>query len=404
MTVDAKPSLSGRSLIWFYVGAFVGPFGFTTASVLLTTLQGAFHTDLKTVTLAVSAYMVAYAVCLLFSGAISDTVGARWAICGGCAILGLASLICVFAPTVEVFLIGRTLQGVGNAFTTALLMAALGEIMPSHRLGQALGFFAAFQMAGSLFGPLGGGLAAQIDWRLSFLLVALVAALLTASYWRFFTRAGRGIQRRRGANPIRLIASVCNVRMGLLCLASFFGYLGAPSIGFLMAIHLQNQWAVSPAISGLILAGFGLVNVLAAPKAGSWVDSLGRSQVIVLGAAFSAILMVAIAVMPSLIGLAGLYALLGLPTVMTWTALGTVAVEAFPEQRGAATSIFNSAKFAGVAAAPALYMPVYLNVSPALAFALAGGITALLVVPSLVYQRITLGQPGPLPRPASRTA
>ena len=103
-----------RSLIWFYIGAFLGPFGSTIISVLVATLESAFHTDLGTVTVAISVYMVTFALCLLFSGAISDAIGARQAVTGGCLIFGIASLVCAVAPTVEVFIAGRALQGVGN--------------------------------------------------------------------------------------------------------------------------------------------------------------------------------------------------------------------------------------------------------------------------------------------------
>jgi MFS family permease len=167
---EPRSQIDERGLVWFYVGACLGPFGTTIVSVLLTTLGETYQVDLNVATLSITAYMIPFALSLLISGAISDAIGARQAVVGGCVVFGVASLVCAAAPTMEVFLVGRAFQGVGNAFTTSLLMASLGDLLPSHRLVRALGFFAAFQMAGGLFGPLISGFLALASWRLSFLL------------------------------------------------------------------------------------------------------------------------------------------------------------------------------------------------------------------------------------------
>ncbi len=382
MSATARPRL-----LWFYVGAVLGPYGGTTASVLLTTLQSAYGADLQTASYAVSFYMFAYAGCLLFSGALSDTFGSRITITFGCAMIGLGSVLCTLAPTIEVFLAGRVLQGVGNAFTTALLMAALAELVPSHRLGTALGSFAAFQMAGATFGPLGAGLAANLNWRLNFAWLAVLSIALAVNYWRFFTRSGVGLRGRR-TNPWRSMRELIDARMGLLCLAALVGYAGAPSIGFLIALHLETTWGVNPAVNGFVLAAFGLVNVFAAPVSGRWVDRVGRQRMIVIGVVASTILLAVEAVMPWPVGFAIVFALLGLPAVASWTALGTMAIEAFPRQRGTATAWFSSAKFAGTALAPVAFLPLYLAAGPAATFLLVGFVTLLMIVPVVLYGRL----------------
>ena len=374
-------------LVWFYVGAVLGPYGGSTAAVLLTTLQDSFATDLNTASYAVSLYMVAYAGCLLFSGALSDTFGSRVTITFGCAALGLGSILCTVAPSIEVFLAGRTLQGVGNAFTTALLMAALPELVPSHRLGTALGSFAAFQMAGATFGPLGAGLVANLNWRLNFAWMAVLSVALTISYWRFFTVSGIGL-RGRGTSAWRSMRELIDARMGLLCLAAFVGYAGAPSIGFLIALHLERTWGVPPALNGFILAGFGLVHVFAAPQSGKWVDRFGRQRMILIGTAGSAALLAVEAIMPWPAGFAIVFALIGLPAVAAWTALGTVAVQAFPRQRGTATAWFSSAKFAGMAVAPVVFLPLYLAAGAVPTFLAISLVTLLMVVPVILYGRL----------------
>ena len=50
--------------------------------------------------------------------------------------------------------------------------------MPPERLGRALGWFGSLQAAGQTSAPVVGGLAAELDWRLAFVGVTLVAVLL----------------------------------------------------------------------------------------------------------------------------------------------------------------------------------------------------------------------------------
>lgn len=389
VAVDSADTSSDRGLIWFYVGAFLGPFGSTIANVLIPTLTGEFGTDVQLVTFSISAYMYTFALCLLFSGAISDSIGARQAVTGGCLVFGVASLICGLAPSIEVFIAGRALQGVGNAFTTALLMASLGDLIPAHRLGKALGFFAAFQMAGGLFGPLISGALAAFEWRLSFFLTVGVSLFLAIYYWRYYSRLGVGLVGRGGANPLRVMAGLWNTRMGLLCAISFLGYLGAPSLAFLVAIDVETRFGVPPVISGLVLAGFGLVNVLGAPKSGTWVDRFGRYRMILVSLIALGSLTVVLAFLPWLVPLALLFAALGLPTVIMWTAIGTLAVEAFPKQRGAATSIFNAAKFAGWATSPVVLTPLYFGAGPVLPYLLAAFFSFVVILPVVFYRQQT---------------
>ena len=78
------------------------------------------------------------------------------------AFVMLASLLCVAAPTLELFVGARVLQGAANAFITPLLVAGLTEVIAPHRLGRAHGVYSSFQAAGSALAPFAAGLAAVV--------------------------------------------------------------------------------------------------------------------------------------------------------------------------------------------------------------------------------------------------
>jgi MFS family permease len=122
-----------------YAGGFIGPFGGGMVTVLIPELRDAFGVSSSTASLALTAYLVPFAVLQLASGA--------------------AALATGFAA----FLVARAVQGAANAFTTPLVLATLAEDTPDEDIGRTMGTFAAVQTAGIVGAPLVGGLAGAID-------------------------------------------------------------------------------------------------------------------------------------------------------------------------------------------------------------------------------------------------
>ncbi len=70
-------------------------------------------------------YTLAYAVCLLSAGALSDRIGPRATFMLGFAIFTVASLACGVAPTYLFLLAARLCQGVGAALLVPSAMAII---------------------------------------------------------------------------------------------------------------------------------------------------------------------------------------------------------------------------------------------------------------------------------------
>jgi MFS family permease len=75
---------------------------------------------------------------------------------------------------------------------------------------------------------------------------------------------------------------------------------------------------------------------------------------------------------------------IGCASTFVWAGLNTIAVESFPENRAGATSAYSAFKFAGVAIAPLIYVPLF-NVDSRLPFVLAAVFSALLAVSILPW-------------------
>src|SRR5689334_12380541 len=137
-----------------YVGGFLGPFGGGIVAVLIPQLRDAFDATTGEVAAAIPAYLVPFALFQLVSGTIGERLGRRRVVRAGYAGYAIFCLVAAVAPSLELFLGARALQGVANAFLTPLLLAGLAEVVDTKILGRAVGTFAAVQTAALALAPL----------------------------------------------------------------------------------------------------------------------------------------------------------------------------------------------------------------------------------------------------------
>ena len=79
---------------------------------------------------------------------------------------GVTSIVCALAPTIEVLVIGRALQGVAGAALTPAALALIVATFPPAERGKAIGAWTAWGGIGTVLGPLlGGQLVDSTSWR-----------------------------------------------------------------------------------------------------------------------------------------------------------------------------------------------------------------------------------------------
>jgi MFS family permease len=377
-----------------YLGGFMGPFGGGLLAVLIPQLRDAFHASTGAVAAGIPAYIVPFALLQLASGTIGERLGRRRVVRTAYVIYAIASVAAALSPSIGAFLALRAAQGSANAFVTPLLLAGLAEITPARRLGEAVGTFAAVQTAAVALSPLCGGLAGAVDWRIAFFFPAAVTAALA-----FFPPPDAG--RKAGAGPARL-RSAFTRRVGVLSAAAFAAYAGVTGLGFLVALRCSDAFGLGSTNRGLVLASFGVAGMLSGRAGGQAVDRFGRVAAVIAGSLLSAVVVAGIGIATSAGQTAVLWLAAGVGSTLAWAGLNTLAVEAVPSNRAGATSVVSALKFAGNAAAPVIWLPLY-DSDPRLAFVAAGAtaaITALLVAP---LRGIEMGR-RPRPQSAAETS
>ena len=364
--------MSGRrATLPLYLGGFLGPFGGAVLAVLIPELRDAFDATTAEVALAVPAYLVPFALLQVVSGTIGERIGRRRTVQGAYLVYAGALVLSAVSPTITVFLVSRALQGVANAFTTPLLLAGLADAVPANRRGRAVGMFAGIQAGGLSLAPLVGGLAAEISWRLAFLLPAVVSLALMLV-------PPPDPLRSESAQPASL-RSVMTGRMAVLCVAGFAGYLGMAGLAFLVSLRAGDAFALGSTERGVLLATYGAAGLAFGHMGGVWSERLGPGRASVVAAIAGAALVAPLGIASSAGVMAALWFAAGAVSALLWAGLNTIAVEAVPANRGGAVSLFAAFKFSGTAVAPLAWLPVY-HVSPGLAF-LCAGLVVLAIVP-----------------------
>jgi len=126
-----------------------------------------------------TVYLVASVVAATTVHSLLLRLGPRWAYLLGLSVFGAGSLACAAAPTMEILLAGRAVQGAAGGLLAGLGYAVINTALPSSLWTKASALVSAMWGVGTLVGPAAGGLFAQFGlWRWAFgVLVILTAAM-----------------------------------------------------------------------------------------------------------------------------------------------------------------------------------------------------------------------------------
>src|SRR3954465_14903166 len=154
------------SLLAAIMGSFVALLDSTVVNVALPAIADDLGGGLAGQQWVVNAYMLALAALILIGGRLGDVFGERRVFSVGVAGFGVASLGGALAPSIEVLVGARAIQGLfGAMLTPSALAVIVATFAPSER-GAAIGSWTAWTGSAGVAGPLGGGLIIdQASWR-----------------------------------------------------------------------------------------------------------------------------------------------------------------------------------------------------------------------------------------------
>jgi MFS family permease len=411
-------------------------------SAVVTTVGDSLHTlhgDVASQTWTLSGMSLGLAVALLTVGALADAFGRRRVLVVSSALLAVTSALGAVAPSMDVLIAARILQGVAGAGILAAALGAIGHAFPAgHRRAHATSVWGSSVGAGIAIGPLAAGvLAASIGWRSSFWLEAIAAAaLIPAAAGIQESRAGtrRSLDlpgaaalalamagltagliggRQSWSTPSTIVPIAAGVALlgafvaielrtrepmlelsrfsNPLFVASLAGALftGLAVIGLMSftPLLLQRGLGVSVIGSAGVLAAWSGTSVAVALATRRLLGRRSAASVVVIGFAISAAAEFALAglgagsswtrLLPGLV-------ILGIGSGLVNASLGRLALESVPRERaGMGSGANNTARYLGGAAGVALVVALVSGGGDGASGLLAGWNTAAVVCGAL---------------------
>jgi DHA1 family bicyclomycin/chloramphenicol resistance-like MFS transporter len=183
--MNQQPAAGSRVMIALLIAmATLNPISINMIVPALTAMADGLDADFATIQLTLSSYLFATAISQLIHGPLSDKFGRRPVLLWGVLIYAVASLICLFAPSAWIVILGRILQGVGAAAGFALCRAIIRDLYERERAASMLGYITMGFSTAPMVAPLIGGLLSDyLGWRLIFLFMAVVGVVMLVVMW-----------------------------------------------------------------------------------------------------------------------------------------------------------------------------------------------------------------------------
>ena len=333
-----------QKTIWTFAITSVALFMTTLDNLVVTTALPVIRRDLNAglsgLEWTVNAYTLTFAVLLITGAALGDRFGRRRLFVIGLGIFTLASAAAALAPSIEVLIAARAVQGLGGAIVTPLTLTILSAAVPAERRGLVLGAWGGVSGLAVAIGPLVGGAVVEgISWQWIFWLnVPIGLALIPLAALRLRETRGpndsldlpglglasvgllgivwglvRGNQLGWGSAEIVSTLTAGTLLLGLFVLwelrapepmlplrffrnrtftaanvASLLMFFGMFGSIFLLAQFFQTVQGYSPLAAGLRILPWTAMPIFIAPLAGALSDRTGGRPLMAVGLALQA--------------------------------------------------------------------------------------------------------------------
>lgn len=399
-------------LIAVCFGLFMVQLDLTIVNVALNSIQEGIKVGVDGLQWVVDAYAVLFSSLMLSGGDLGDLFGRRRLYIGGIVLFILGSIGCAAAPSYEILVGARSIQGIGAAAALPNSLAILHHSFPDARQrARAIGWWAGVSGSSLVAGPtLGGFLVGAFGWRSIFWINIPVGALgiwltlrvvtesshpqgrhldmpgqvfatltltslifaviegqhlgwenvpvMVASAWAVVSGVVFWLVEQRQMHPMLDFRFFRNPTFAAANVASGLMNFGMFAMLFAFSLYLLRILLLSPEAAGIYLLVMFVPFALSLPFGGRITGHFGSRYPATLGLGVSALGLLLLSRMPNRPDEAitfGLLVLIGLGLAAATPGLVAAAIGALPPERaGAASAVNNTSRQAGGALGVAL--------------------------------------------------
>ena len=363
-------------LIFF--SAILGPLTTNSLVPIFEELRVNFGLDsIALVSLAISFYILPFAIFQLFAGTFSDIINKKTVVVLGCIIfiIGLfLTLIAVIIKSFFLFLIAFLIQGIGFSFINPTLLAIISILSPERKKGMIMGIYNSSAGIGVSMGAFLSGVFANyfLMWELLFFLNPIIAILALIFILIALRDCEALVCRTNEINSNSLIDKKSKVTaiyrqlrnnlklpiilLGLVGFICFFivitlvTTLNEQMRNFLNLSDQETIYYVS-----FILTINGLISVVLSPFIGLLLRRV--TPYITLGVGFMlTLIMILMPFASSIVDFMIISFITYVGSAFIWTSLFKISMEINPEAEGTNSAIVNSLRFMGYSLVGPFYL------------------------------------------------
>lgn len=345
--VSDNPQLS-RLWLAFILGtlAAFGPLSIDMYLPALPTLSSDLQASTSLAQLSLTACLFGIALGQIFAGPISDIRGRKGPLLVGLFLYVVSSVLCVFSPTIWLFIIMRFIQGLAGSVGIVIARAAVRDLYSGSEMTRFFSLLMLVNGVAPILAPVLGGQILQItSWRGVFMVLAAIGAFMLVTVFWGFRETLPPARRSKGA-----LKNILHTFYTLIKNSKFMGY--ALGQGFIMAAMfayisgspfvIQNIFNVSPQKFSLFFGINGLGIIIASQITGRLAGRISESTLLVSGLAIAFISSLVLLI--SILFSGGLYTFL-VPLFFVISSVGIVGTSSF------SLAMQDQAKSAGSASA-----------------------------------------------------
>ncbi len=333
-----------RMLLILSAATFIIFFQLYMVAPLIPSLSSFFNVSAQRVGLMVPAYLIPYGVSTLFYGLLMDKIGPKRIILTSLLVFSVLTALTAVSRSVPQLIVLRLLTGIGASGVIPISLAWIGQVFSYEERGRPLGWLFGAMAGGGAFGSsIGVMLEPLVGWKMLFLGVAVTGSII----WIILYFEYKKITTSQLAKHVLTLSKVLSGYKELLTsnrgkTAYTFVLLNGifhAGVFTWLGLYFEKTYHLNGILIGVAIIGYGLPGFLLGPYIGKLADKKGRSKLLPLGLALSALSSLTL-VFNVPIGLAALaVTILSLGYDLTQPLLAGIITQVGKERTGQAMSL-----------------------------------------------------------------
>jgi EmrB/QacA subfamily drug resistance transporter len=310
--------------------AFMTRLDIYIVNISLPTISRFFNVSVGSVSQIITYNLFALTCFLLIFGKLADRIGLKKIYVSGLIVFSLSSLLCSLSPTIEWLIVFRCLEGIGGAMLIATAFAMIPRYLPSRITGWGYGIQCIASMLGITVGaPIGGVISNYLTWQWIFLINVPVGICAVVMALKILPKENNTIDEKgerqgidiagavlsmlfifallyglskgrilgwsspivllcflgslvsfilfilvekKASNPLLDLSLFRSMGFNYAILASCMVFACISGIRFIVPFYLEYSLGVAPALAGIFILLYSLINMIVGPYAGRTSD------------------------------------------------------------------------------------------------------------------------------------